>query len=301
MNISVGLVGTGYWARTVHAASLAKHPGIVFQGVWGRNPANRERLAAEHAVIPFASFDAMLREVDVVDFAVPPEVQLPLAMAAARAGKDLLLEKPIALSVNDAAELNLAIETAGVAAVVFMTRLFDPARRGWLDDQAGRGWIQARAVNISSALTVGPYADSAWRQRNGAVLWDIGPHVLSQLEHVLGPVQNASLLSHDPLGATRLSFVHVGGARSTALMTMRAQPEEKTELIEFTGPSGSSRSPDTPLDFVVSHSRAVTALAAARSKVLHAVENEGSTLAAGMRHTSTLASVDHALGAARPA
>jgi predicted dehydrogenase len=295
MSISVGLVGTGYWARTVHATSLARHSETVFRGVWGRNRAHRESLAREHGVTSFASFDALLREVDVVDFAIPPEAQLPLAIVAARAGKDLLLEKPIALTVAEALELNLVVQTAGVAAVVFMTRLFDPVRRGWLDDQVGRGWERARTINISSALTAGPYANSAWRQRNNGVLWDIGPHVLSQLEYVLGPVHEASLLSHDPLGATRLSFVHASGAQSTALMTLRAQPEEKMELVEFTGSSGGSRSPSAPLDFVLSHSHAMTALTAAKSRVPHTAEQEGFTVAAGVRHTSTLAAVDHVL------
>ena len=62
-----GLVGTGYWARVTHAPALASTGGI--------------ELAA------------------VCAFSVPPDVQQELAVRAARAGKHLLLEKPIAPSV----------------------------------------------------------------------------------------------------------------------------------------------------------------------------------------------------------
>src|ERR1700761_6584856 len=97
-----GLVGTGYWAKITHAPALASTPGAELTAVWGRDPAAAAALAAEHGATAHTDFGAFLDSVDAVAFAVPPHVQAPLAIRAAQAGKHLLLEKPIALSADDA-------------------------------------------------------------------------------------------------------------------------------------------------------------------------------------------------------
>src|ERR1700761_7801701 len=108
-----GLVGTGHWARVTHAPALAALPGAELTAVWGRDPAAAALLAAEHGAVPYPDFDVFLEHVDAVAFAVPPNVQAPLAVRAAQAGKHLLLEKPAALSVTDADELAAAVAAAG--------------------------------------------------------------------------------------------------------------------------------------------------------------------------------------------
>src|SRR5258706_4608926 len=107
-----GLVGTGYWARTTHAPSLASSGGIEFVAVWGRNPDAARALAAEHGATAYADFEAFLAGVDGVAFSVPPDVQAAMAARAAAAGKDLLLEKA---SATSAAPVR-ALAWAGVAA-----------------------------------------------------------------------------------------------------------------------------------------------------------------------------------------
>jgi len=91
-----GLVGTGYWAHIAHAPALASTEGIELAAVWGRDPRAAAALAAEYQAAPYEEIEAMLAAVDGVAFAVPPDVQAPIAAAAARAGKHLMLEKPIA-------------------------------------------------------------------------------------------------------------------------------------------------------------------------------------------------------------
>ena len=94
-----GVLGTGFWAKEVHAAALAGHPTAELVGVWGRDLAKAKAVGAEFDVPGFADLDALLAEVDAVAIALPPHVQAPLAERAAAAGKHLLLEKPIALDV----------------------------------------------------------------------------------------------------------------------------------------------------------------------------------------------------------
>ena len=85
----------------------------------------------------------MLADVDAVAIALPPDVQAPLAARAARAGKHLFLDKPLALSVTAADDVVAAVTDAGVRSVVFFTSRFRPEvvetpRPGGRDRRLGR-------------------------------------------------------------------------------------------------------------------------------------------------------------------
>jgi predicted dehydrogenase len=257
---SIGLVGTGYWAETIHAPAIEALGDAAVHGVWGRNAAVRNRIANAHGLLAFGSFEELLAAVDVVDLAVAPAVQVDLAVRAARSGKHLLLEKPMALSVPDARRVERAVSEAGVVAVVFLTRLFEPTRSMWLKDQARVGHRGGHVEWISAALAQGsPYAASEWRQSGGA-LWDVGPHIVSQLVAVLGRVEAVSVAAHDPLGETSLSLRHESGASSTVRMTLHGDPADKCETFEFWGEHGRATSPPAPLDFPASFRRALATL-----------------------------------------
>ncbi|HEX4728848.1 MAG TPA: Gfo/Idh/MocA family oxidoreductase, partial [Jatrophihabitans sp.] len=98
----IGLIGNGYWARVTHAAGLQAQPAVTLTGVWGRDQAKSDALAAEAGITAYRTPDELFADTDAVAFSVPPQVQAELALAAARQGKHLLLEKPIALSVEQA-------------------------------------------------------------------------------------------------------------------------------------------------------------------------------------------------------
>ncbi|MGY1832683.1 Gfo/Idh/MocA family protein [Geodermatophilus sp. SYSU D01180] len=179
------VLGTGHWARTVHAAAIAAHPTAELAGIWGRDAGKAADAGAEFDVPGTDDLAALLEQVDAVSVAVPPDVQVPLAEQAAAAGRHLLLEKPIGLTVDDADRVVTAVRSAGVASVVFFTFRFQAQTTSWLA-QAGRTRLAGGAASWLSALAGSPF-DSAWRRRYGA-LWDIGPHALSLLVPALGPV-----------------------------------------------------------------------------------------------------------------
>src|SRR3712207_3662034 len=104
---------------------------------------------------------------------------------SAAAGKHLLLEKPIGLSLDEADRVVAAVRSAGVASVVFFTFRFQAGTSTWMA-QAARTRLAGGAGSWLSALAGSPF-DSAWRREHGA-LWDIGPHALSLLLPTLGPV-----------------------------------------------------------------------------------------------------------------
>jgi predicted dehydrogenase len=213
-----GLIGTGYWARIAHAPALASTEGIELAAVWGRDPRAAASLAAEHGATAYEEIDALLAAVDGVAFAVPPDVHAPIAAAAARAGKHLMLEKPIAIAEAEADELVAAVDEGQVASVVFFTLRFRDEMRAWLADVTARGgWAGGLASWFgSSMLETSPF-NTPWRRDKGA-LWDIAPHVISLLWAALGPVTSVTA-DAGPADVSHLILHHEGGASSTVTVS----------------------------------------------------------------------------------
>jgi predicted dehydrogenase len=213
-----GVLGTGFWAETVHAASLAEHPDAELAGIWGRDLAKAKAVGAQYDVPGYADLDELLADVDAVSFSLPPDVQVPLAIRAAEAGKHLLLEKPIALSVSDADRVVDAVAAAGVASVVFFTFRFHQGTATWLS-QAARTRLMGGAGSWlgNNYEPDSPFKDSAWRKDKGA-LWDIGPHALSLFLPALGPV--TAVQAGAGLGDTvHLVLHHESGVSSTVTLS----------------------------------------------------------------------------------
>jgi len=247
-----GLVGTGFWARSTHAPALAATPGGALAAVWGRNGDAARSLAGEFGATAYADVGAFLDAVDAVAFAVPPHVQAPLAVRAAEAGKHLLLEKPISLSVDEADKLVAAVEAAGVASVVFFTDRFNTEIRAWLTDEharggwAGAGWSGGVSVWLGSALQPESPFNTPWRREKGG-LWDLGPHVVSLLWACLGPVTSVDAVPGAD-DVTHLVLRHEGGATSTATVTLSAPAAASGHNLFVWGEAGRSVMPATPVD-----------------------------------------------------
>lgn len=238
-----GLFGTGHWAAETHAAAIDAHAGTTLAGVWGRDPAKAGALAAQHGVPAFDDVDALLDACDAIAVALPPDVQAGIAARAAAAGRHLLLDKPLALSLAEADRLVAAAQASGVASVVFFTSRFLPDIAAELAALASAGgWHTAKAVRFGSIFQPGsPYADSPWRRAHGA-LWDIGPHALSLILPVLGRVTRVAAMD-GPRGLVHLLLTHEGGPTSTISLTLDAPTEMGAREFVFYGENGTVELP----------------------------------------------------------
>jgi predicted dehydrogenase len=255
-----GLVGTGHWARITHAPALASTEGIEFTAVWGRNTAAAGALAAEYAATAHDDLGAFLADVDGVAFAVPPDVQSAIGERAAKAGKHLLLEKPIATSEQGADLLARAVEDAGVSSVVFFTARFQPDVRAWLADVAGRGaWAGGCAVWLAAVLTESSPFNTPWRAEKGG-LWDLAPHVVSLLWACLGPVVSVTA----DAGRGDIAYLvlhHEHGATSTVTVTLGASEAAEGFSLYLWGDHGRSAAPQETSHPVTALRVALTELA----------------------------------------
>jgi predicted dehydrogenase len=245
VTLRVGLLGPGPWARLAHGPALAAHPGVDLAGVWGRRPEAAAEVAGMFGTRAYADADELIADVDAVAIALPPALQAPLAARAARAGRHLLLDKPLAATVEAAREVVDAVERTGVRSVVFFTLRFDAASAGWIGAQAAAGdWSTGRADWYGAVFGGGdsPFADSPWRKEKGG-LWDVGPHALSVLLPVLGDV-TAVTAARGPGDLVHLTLRHDSGASSTAVLTLTAPPAGAGVAIEFRGTHGVATYPD---------------------------------------------------------
>jgi predicted dehydrogenase len=246
-----GLLGTGPWASLTQAPGLAAHPEVEFVGIWGRNPDKAAALAGRYDVPVYPEIDALLDAVDAVAVALPPEVQAELATRAARAGRHLLLDKPIALTTGAADELAAEVSARGLASVVFFTNRFMPDIEAALAEAAATGgWQEARVEHVSSIFEPGnPFGASPWRREHGG-LWDVGPHALSMVLPVLGPAAEVTAMSG--LGdAAHVLVKHTGGAVSHLTLAVDAVPAAQRASAVLFGTAGRRELPARSDDKVV--------------------------------------------------
>jgi predicted dehydrogenase len=205
----VAMLGAGFIAE-YHLAGLAAAGNADVRVVVGRRLDKARALAARFA-IPHASTDveAALARTDVqaVIVATPDDTHEAVAVAAARAGKAILLQKPLAGSVAAAERIVAEARRHGVdLQVSFMHRYLDEvlAARRWLDERVIGRVLAARIRNATPGPDWGAWFFRRDRVPNG-VVDQLGVHGIDLVGHLLGRVQAVSALARTALPRRRLA------------------------------------------------------------------------------------------------
>lgn len=102
--LRAGVVGAGAFGR-IHARKYAEDARVHFVGVFDPDDERAAQLADTHGAESFASLDALLAGADIITIASPPSLHAGAALPALKAGKHVLIEKPLATDAKDGAEL----------------------------------------------------------------------------------------------------------------------------------------------------------------------------------------------------
>lgn len=128
MPTGFGIVGTGMIAD-FHAKAIGDIRGAKLVGCFNRTMSKAETFAAEHGCQAYDTLDAMLEnpEIDIVTICTPSGAHLEPAVAAAKAGKHLLIEKPLEITLKRCDRIIDACEKAGVYLGTIFPSRFSPA------------------------------------------------------------------------------------------------------------------------------------------------------------------------------
>ena len=190
--IKWGVIGAGGIAdrRTLPGMMLAENAELI--AVMEINEELTEKLRVKYnAKRGYTSAEALLAdpEIEAVYIAAPVVCHKAQAIAAAKAGKHILLEKPAALTIEDGEEILAAAKEAGVLiASGFMMRYHGYHQK--VKEMIANGDI-GQIVSARAQLTCWyPEIPGAWRQHKeqsgGGALMDMGVHCIDLIEYILG-------------------------------------------------------------------------------------------------------------------
>ena len=211
------MIGVGLMGRR-HAENLVRHVSEArLLGVTDADESARERVAKDLGTTACASVDALLHRTDVraVIVASPKRFHEEHAVAAAKAGKDVFLEKPIAMSLESADRVIAAARDARIRLQVGFQRRYDPA------------YAEARKLVSSGALGRPLF----YRGINRDLLAPVGPPGSMDANDIL-----TESAIHDLDGARWMMADEVVGVRATlAIVGDRAtSPASDLAMVELT-------------------------------------------------------------------
>ena len=176
--VAVAVVGSGYWGSK-HVRVLSSLPDVSLVIVVDPDPGVRASIAAAFPNIEVAAtLAAVLGNVDAVVVATPPVTHAAVSLQALRAGKGVLVEKPLATTLHDARIVVAEAERHHAALMVGHTFEFNPAvielRKRMDDGELG----EVRYIH-SARLNLGLYRPDV------NVVWDLAPHDISIMNFLL--------------------------------------------------------------------------------------------------------------------
>jgi len=229
-----GIIGAG-WVSGEHIKAYNRNPHTEIVGMYTRTPENGRRKLAEYGTEAkiYATLDEMLAdpEIDVVSVCSPPDFHCEQIIKIANAGKQIVIEKPLAMNYGDVKRMAAAVAANGVQTVVgFVLRwnpMFVTTRRLIADDAVGDimymecdywhwigphypqyGWAKTRAAGGDSLLSAGCHAVDALRWFGGEITevsgysapgfagsdYEFDPNVVAVLRFANGAIGKVSSL-----------------------------------------------------------------------------------------------------------
>jgi predicted dehydrogenase len=180
--IRVGLVGFGFVSKTFHAPLLLETDGYEITAVSSSRPDDVLVVLPNVDVVADPTELATHPDIDLVVVASPNETHAPLAEAAMRAGRNVVVDKPFTITVAEARHLAAVAKEKKVMLSVFQNRRWDS---DFLTVQnAIRDNLVGRVVLFESRIDrYRPEVRDRWREKPGpgaGLLYDLGPHLIDQ-------------------------------------------------------------------------------------------------------------------------
>ena len=201
--VGLGIIGCGVIANYHSSAifQLSKKAKLI--GVTDGKPDRAKKFAAEHKTAFFSNLEEMLAspEVDVVCICTPSGLHAEAAIACAKAGKHVIIEKPLGITTKQLDEVEQIIEETGIkASCILQSRFYSSIKRAKSAlDEGLLGKMVCADVYMKYNRTQAYYDSSAWRGTKaldgGGALINQGIHGIDLLLYFMGPVKSVFAFS----------------------------------------------------------------------------------------------------------
>jgi predicted dehydrogenase len=198
-NLRIAIIGAGF-ISDYHVNGLRAAGGAEITTLVGRSREKTAQRAADlgiaHAAIDYRAVLAD-SDIDAVVIATPDATHKSLAIDALQAGKPVLLQKPMAMTSQDCAQIIAVSEETGTRLTVsFMHRYFPEVL--WLRQQiANRTYGKIHAIRMRNATPGADWAEWFFDPANvaGGVVMQLGVHGIDLVQHLFGPITDVSAIS----------------------------------------------------------------------------------------------------------
>ena len=245
--VRVGIVGIGF-GQSAHAVAFRADARCSIEVIAASDAARAEAVAARLGV-PRSTGDwrdvVSDPAVDVVSVAVPPALQPEIVLAAARAGKHVLCEKPAALSVAEAREMLRVARAAGIVHAIDFEFPELPTWRCAHELVAARAIGQLKHVFVDWRVLTRARAAAAtsWKsddRRGGGVIGGFTSHAFHTAEWLCGPIARLRARVRGVAGEVCavdlwLEFANGASGSATLATDARAGSGHRIELLGSAG------------------------------------------------------------------
>ncbi|MDA7980680.1 MAG: Gfo/Idh/MocA family oxidoreductase [Pirellulales bacterium] len=253
MTYSFGLIGCGMIAR-FHAKAINDLENAKLAGCWNRTSEKTHQLANEFGGTAYESLETMLAnpEIQVVCICTASGAHMEPAVAAAEAGKHVLVEKPLEITLDRCDRIIAACEANNVGlATIFPSRFHDSSQAFKTAIDGGRfGRLTLGDAYVKWHRTQEYYDSGEWRGTweldGGGALMNQAIHSVDLLQWMMGPVRRitavTATLAHERIAVedtavATLEFAN--GALGVIEATTAAYPGY-LKRIEIHGSQGSA-------------------------------------------------------------
>ncbi len=244
--LKVGLLGAGRIAG-VHATAITSHPQSELSAVSDFHPEAAEKLAAQYGAVARSTDEIIADpEIDAVLIATSTDTHSDLMEAATRAGKAVLCEKPVDLSLERARACQNVVDATGRPVMIGFNRRFD-TNFGALKQALTAGEIgKAELLSITSFDPAPPPV--AYIKVSGGIFRDMMIHDFDMANFVMGSAPlsitaTASSIVDPEIGAagdfdTAIVTLHYAGGELAVIKNSRRAVYGYDQRVEILGSKG---------------------------------------------------------------
>jgi UDP-N-acetyl-2-amino-2-deoxyglucuronate dehydrogenase len=258
-DLRFGLIGCGRVAPR-HAESIGSLPGAHLVAVADIRESRAQRCGTQYGAEPYTDYRALLErpDVDVVSICAPSGLHAQIAVDALAAGKHAIVEKPIALSLEDADQMMLAATNAQRKLCVVLQNRYNPPLQA-LKEAVEAGVFGRLLLGNATVRWYRPqeYYEDGWHgtwAMDGGALMNQSIHHIDALQWLLGPPESVfaytATLAHrmeaEDVGVAVIRFR--GGAVGSVEGSTVTYPQNLEGSVAIFGERGSAKVGGTALN-----------------------------------------------------